>query len=92
MSHSEAGRLEFRIRIDAKQRIEYAARLADVAVGDFVRSAAAERAEQVIRDHAATVVPADFFDSLMDSLDAPSPANPALRRAARRYRQHVQQL
>jgi len=54
-----ANRLEFRIRPESKQRIQQAADLLALSVGDFVRSAAEIRAEQVIRDSASTLVPAD---------------------------------
>lgn len=89
MAQAASGRLEFRVRADVKERIEYAAQLADQPVGDFVRSAAEERADTVIREQSATIVPAEFFDALLDALDnSPSP-NPAMARGARRARQVV---
>jgi uncharacterized protein (DUF1778 family) len=91
MARAATDRLEFRVRPDLKERIEYAAQLEQVPVGDFVRSAAEERAEQVIREHAATVVPADFFDAMLTALDAPGQPSPALARAARRARELGQQ-
>lgn len=41
-------RLELRVRPDTKSRLERAAALAQVPVSDFVRSAAEDRAEQVL--------------------------------------------
>ena len=49
-----------------------------------MRTAAEDRAEQVLREHSATVVPPDFFDSLLSALEEPVVPNPALARAARR--------
>ncbi len=82
-------RLEVRLQPDSKARLERAAELAHVPVSDFVRSAAEERAEQVLREHdAQTTVPAGFFDDLLSALDAPAQANDALVQAAQRAR-HV---
>jgi uncharacterized protein (DUF1778 family) len=84
---SATARLEVRVRPEVKARIERAAELAQVPVSDFVRSAAEERAEAVLAEHQTqTHVPADFFDALLDALDAPPRANPALTKAAERAR------
>ena len=85
-----ATRLEFRIRPEAKQRIQQAADLLALPVGDFVRSAAEIRAEQVIRNSASTPVPVDFFEALLRALDEPARPNAALKRAAGRRRTVVQ--
>lgn len=83
-----SARLEFRIRPEHKSRIERAAALVHEPVSEFARTAAAEKAERVIREHeATTTVPAEFFDELLDALDAPPRANPALTRAAQRARE-----
>ena len=59
-------------------------------VSDFVRSAAEDRAERVIREHdTQTTVPATFFEDLLAALDAPGPSNDALTRAAQRARRIV---
>ncbi len=84
---AQSARLEFRVRPETKERIEDAAKLAGLAVSDFVRTAAEDRADQVLRDHGlVTLVPADFFDSLLAALDAPVGPNAALIKAARRRR------
>jgi len=76
-----------RVRPESKARIEHAAALVNAPVSDFVRSAAEERAEQVMADHAAhTTVPAEFFDQLLAALDAPDEPAGALARAAQRAR------
>jgi len=83
-------RLELRVRPDAKARIEQAAELEHVAVSDFVRSAAEERADRVISEHTSqTRVPAEFFDDLLAALDVAAQPNDALRRAAARARASV---
>ena len=85
-----AARFEFRIRPEAKERIEYAASLVHQTASDFARTAAEDRAEQVLREHSlATTVPAAFFDSLLAALDEPPRPNAALRAAARRARDEV---
>ena len=75
-----SNRLELRIQSQLKQRIEQAASLTGQSASDFVRSAAQQRADQVLRQHnPATVVPADFFEQMSASLEGGSPA---LARAA----------
>lgn len=77
-------RLEVRVRPESKARLERAAALVQVPVSDFVRSAAEDRAEQVLREHDThTSVPDGFFDDLLAALDAPAQPNEALTRAAR---------
>lgn len=85
-----SARLEFRIRPERKSRIERAAELVHEPVSEFARTAAEEKAERVIREHeATTTVPADFFDHLLDALDAAPRANAALARAAQQARETI---
>jgi uncharacterized protein (DUF1778 family) len=78
-------RLEVRVRPDSKARLERAAELAQVPLSDFVRTAAEDRAEEVLREHETTTrVPAEFFDDLWAALSLPANPNPVLARAARR--------
>lgn len=84
---SATARLEVRVRPEVKARIEHAAELARVPVSDFVRSAAEERAEAVLAEHQTqTGVPAEFFDALLDALDAEPRPSEALAEAAARAR------
>jgi uncharacterized protein (DUF1778 family) len=79
------GRIEVRVSPALKARIEYAARLDDTSVSNFILTAAEERAEDVVRQHHShTLVPADFFNSLLEALDEPAEANEALVRAVRK--------
>jgi len=80
-------RLEIRVRPDSKTRLERAAALVQISVSEFVRTAAEDRAEQILREHdTQTTVPAEFFDDLLTSLDAPAQPNAALTRAVLRAR------
>jgi uncharacterized protein (DUF1778 family) len=54
-----SARLEVRVRPDSKARLERAAELSQVPLSDFVRSAAEQRADEVLAEHdATTLVPA----------------------------------
>lgn len=83
-------RLEFRVRPDRKSLIERAAGLVHEPVSEFARTAAEEKADRIIREHeATTTVPAEFFDELLDALDAPGVPNERLAGAARRAQDTV---
>jgi uncharacterized protein (DUF1778 family) len=85
-------RIEVRVSPAVKARIEYAARLDDTTVSDFMLAAAKERAEDVVRQHHThTLVPADFFDSLVEALDEPVEANDALTNAIRKSHSRTRQ-
>jgi uncharacterized protein (DUF1778 family) len=82
-----SSRFEFRLRPDAKNRIERAAALVHETASDFARTATEERADHVLRDHdLITPVTDEFFEDLLAALDEPPAANPALRSAAKRAR------
>jgi uncharacterized protein (DUF1778 family) len=86
-----SARFEFRLRPEAKSRIERAAELVHESTSDFARTAAEERADRVLQEHMlATVVPAEFFDQLLRALDAPAMPNAALMAAAQRARNVVE--
>ncbi|HEX4016816.1 MAG TPA: DUF1778 domain-containing protein [Frankiaceae bacterium] len=78
-------RLEVRVRPDTKARLERAAEIAQVPLSDFVRTAAEDRADAILREHQnSTTVPAEFFDDLWVALAEPPRRDPALARASRR--------
>lgn len=79
-------RVEFRLRPEAKERIDRAAELVNVPVSEFLRAAAEERAEEILRAERETVVSATFFDEMLAALTAPPVPNEPTRRAARRAR------
>lgn len=77
-------RFEFRIQPDAKQRIEAAAALINESASDFARAAALNRADEILQRQEQTLVPPDFFDTLLRELDRPPARNDRLARAAKR--------
>ena len=80
-------RLEFRLAGESKARMERAAEIARVPLSDFVRAAAEDRTDQILREHDATVtVPSAFFDELLEALDAPPIASEKLAAAFKRSR------
>jgi uncharacterized protein (DUF1778 family) len=90
MTIAASARFEFRLRPEAKSRIEQAAQLVHESTSDFARTAAEERANRVLQEHMlATIVPADFFDQLLQVLDEPAKPNAALKAAAQRTRDVV---
>jgi uncharacterized protein (DUF1778 family) len=85
MTVAASARFEFRLRPEAKSRIEQAAELVHESTSDFARTAAEERANHVLQEHlAATAVPTAFFEELLQALDEPAKPNAALKNAARR--------
>ncbi|MBS9533307.1 DUF1778 domain-containing protein [Mycobacterium sp. M1] len=90
MPSTASARLEFRVRPESKTAIDRAAALVDETVSEFARAAAEEKAERVLREYeATTTVPPEFFDELLDALDAPPVPNVALASAAQRARDMV---
>lgn len=76
-------RLEFRVAPAVKTRLELAAELVDEPLGKFVRSAAEERANEILAAEQETVVSPAFFDELLAALDKPAERNDAMVEAAR---------
>lgn len=89
-----SARLErFKIRTteESKSLIFQAAALAHQDASEFVRAAAEARAAEVMEQYAVTVVPAEFFDAVYESLSEPAAPVPALARAARLARETLSQ-
>jgi uncharacterized protein (DUF1778 family) len=78
-------RIEMRADAESEARIARAAALQRVSVSAFVLGAAGREADRVLSKVDQTVMPAEQFDALMTSLDAPDRA-PQLRKVARRKR------
>lgn len=83
-------RIEARVEPERAERIRYAAALAHTSVSSFVVDAAFKKAEEVIGEERETVVPSDFFDSLLEVLDEPPEVVPALKRGVDRAAETVQ--
>jgi uncharacterized protein (DUF1778 family) len=80
-------RLELRIAPQDKDLIERAARASRVTTTAFVVQVTRQAAEDVLRRDQVTVVPPDFYEAMIASLDAPTERNEPLAEAARRRRE-----
>lgn len=76
-------RIEIRAEEATLDRIQRAANLAHEQTSEFVRKAAMQRAEEVLRQDLVTLMDPEQFDRLMSSLDA-ADAAPRLAAAARK--------
>jgi uncharacterized protein (DUF1778 family) len=83
---ARTARIEFRAEPEREERIRYAAELAHQSVSSFVLDAAADRADDLIAASSVTVVPDEFFDTLLDALERPPVKNEALARRAKQRR------
>jgi uncharacterized protein (DUF1778 family) len=86
---ARTARFEFRVAPESKTDIERAAAISGESASDFVYHAALERARVVLQQQHVTVVPSDYFDKLMDALDAPAVPNAPTRDAFRRLNEVV---
>jgi uncharacterized protein (DUF1778 family) len=87
---TKTNRIEARLTDAERKRIEHGAALAGKPVSSFLITAALGLTETLVSEQATTVVPGDYFDRLISSLDDAGHA-PALERAARtaRRRQRI---
>lgn len=76
-------RFELRAEEATLDRIQQAANIVHEQTSEFVRKAAIQRAEDVLRQELVTVMEPEQFDTLMSSLDA-ADAAPRLAAAARK--------
>lgn len=88
MAATTAGRLNFRIPVEAEKRLRAAAEADNKTLTEFVLGAAEARADELLASR--TPVPADYFDQLLSALDERPTPIPELARAARRPRRFVQ--
>lgn len=79
---TKSERLEARVSPEQRARLEWAAQTAGTSLSTFVVDAAVERAEEILAAEAATLVPTDYFEVLLATLDVPDEA-PTLARSAR---------
>jgi uncharacterized protein (DUF1778 family) len=78
-------RLNFRIRADVKERIEMAAKLSGQTVSDFITSASANAALEVINKHRSLELTEVEFARFCAALEADIAPNEAAIEAARRF-------
>ena len=76
-------RIELRAEEATLNRIQQAANVVHEQTSEFVRKAAMQRAEDILRQERVTVMEPEQFDKLMSSLDA-ADAAPRLAAAARK--------
>jgi len=79
----KAKRLEVRAEQATLDRIQQAANVVHEQTSEFVRKAAMQRAEEVLRQELVAVMEPEQFDKLMSSLDV-ADAAPRLAAAARK--------
>ena len=79
----KAKRFELRAEEATLDRIQRAANVVHEQTSEFVRKAAIQRAEDVLRQELVTVMEPEQFDKLMSSLDV-ADAAPRLTAAARK--------
>jgi len=81
-------RFEIRLAEDGRNQIEAAAGAVGETLTDFVRNAAIQRADQVLALSSRTLMPAEQFDAMIQSLDIADDA-PELSKAVARGRRFV---
>ena len=82
----KSDRIEARVSPEQRERIERAAAFFGESMSSFMVAAAVQRADEVIAEHAATVVPSDYFDRLLAALDEAAEPSPRLTAAAMQAR------
>lgn len=80
-------RIDARIDAETDARLARAAEITHETVSSFVARAVRAETDKVLGRADVTLMDAELFDSLMDSLDAPEPA-PALSKLASRPRSY----
>jgi len=88
---AKTARIEVRTDPEREALLKQAASLTNQTLTSFVLDAAEQRAKEVVAQASTTVVPSTFFDELLLALDEPPKANEAMRRAAHRAQQRVEQ-
>ncbi|GAB2780970.1 type II toxin-antitoxin system TacA family antitoxin [Streptomyces daliensis] len=85
-------RLEIRIPEEDKKLIERAAQTSNATTTGFVLQAVRQAAQDVLRREQVTVVPPDFYEAMVASLNEPYEANAALSKAAARAREIIRKV
>ena len=80
-------RVHLRLDSGSKRKLERAAGYEQVSVSRFVVSNAVAAAERIIEARERVVLTATDWEAFHEALLTPSTPNPALKRAARRYRE-----
>ncbi|MBF6397449.1 DUF1778 domain-containing protein [Nocardia cyriacigeorgica] len=81
-------RFEIRLATEGRSQIEEAAQAVGETVTEFVRNAAIQRADRILALSSRTLMPAEQFDAMLESLDVADEA-PELAQLASRPRRYV---
>ncbi len=82
-------RMHLRLDSGSKRKLEQAAAYEQIPVSRFVINNSVAAAERIIEAHERVVLPATDWQAFHEALLNPPPPNPALKRAARRYRERM---
>ncbi|MFI5548849.1 DUF1778 domain-containing protein [Streptomyces sp. NPDC051738] len=82
-------RLEIRIPEEDKELIERAAQASQATTTSFVLQAVRQAAQDILRREQVTVVPPDFYEAMVVSLNEPDESDDALAKAAARAREII---
>ena len=79
------GRLSVRVHADVKESIEKAARVAGLSTSDFIISASAKAATEILKDQSVLQLSEDEFARFCEALEGEVAPNEAALAAARRF-------
>lgn len=86
-SAAKSQRLEARITVDQKRRLEYAARLRGASLTDFVVLSATEAANRTVSEQELMRLSERDTRAFVEALLSPPAPSPRLAAAAKRYRE-----
>jgi uncharacterized protein (DUF1778 family) len=86
---NQAARLNFRLPLEIKEKIENAAIVSGVTVTDFAITALANTAQEVLEKHHTTVLSDRDRDIFLAMLEDDSEPNEALKKAVEEYKRRV---
>lgn len=83
------GRIEFRISMEEKRRIERAAAAQGRSVSDFAKEVLTQKAQAILEAYESVQLSDRDRDTFLQLLDAAPSPNAALEAAARRHREQI---
>lgn len=86
---SPPARLNFRLPLEIKERIENAALVSGVTVTDFAITALVNTAEEVLEKHHTRMLTKRDRDTFLEMLENPPQPNEALKKAVKDYKKRV---
>lgn len=89
VERSSAARLNFRLPLEIKERIENAALVSGVSVTDFAITALANTADEVLEKQQRRVLSNADRDIFLEMLENPPQPNEALKSAVKGYKKRV---